>query len=78
MRVKFAQSTRKHRIAKGRAFYVIDNNEPVTRINTRGEVEYEWVGTDERGLELEVVGAQIDDDLILVFHVMPTNYRRNR
>ena len=77
MRLKFTQSTRKHRIGKGRALYVIDNVEPIERINASGETEFEWVGTDDRGLELEIVGVVVEGDMILIFHVMPTNYRRN-
>lgn len=36
-----------------------------------------WVGGDERGRELEIIAVPIDDDVVLVKHVMPTALRRN-
>lgn len=41
-----------------------------------GDVEPAWVGNDKRGRELEIVGIE-KADYILVVHVMPTRYRRN-
>lgn len=35
-----------------------------------------WVGADDRGAELEVVGEWVADDEIEIFHVMPTHYRK--
>ena len=34
-----------------------------------------WIGTDDRGLELEVI-AIVETDFLLVIHVMPHQYRR--
>ena len=34
-----------------------------------------WIGTDDRGVELEIV-AVVLPDLYLVIHVMPTELRR--
>jgi hypothetical protein len=36
-----------------------------------------WIGNDERGRELEVVAIE-RPDCILVIHVMPTIYRKER
>ena len=36
-----------------------------------------WIGEDERGRELEIV-ALGRPDCLLVIHVMPTHYRRNK
>ena len=72
---RFTQSARKHRIAKGRALFVLDNflPEEVPRL-IPGEKKLFWQGLDDRGLELEVVGIQIDT-IVLVIHVMPSKFR---
>jgi hypothetical protein len=36
---------------------------------------HSWIGTDDRGVELEVI-ALVQPDYLLVIHVMPTYYRR--
>jgi hypothetical protein len=36
-----------------------------------------WIGEDDRGVELEVV-AVVLPEYPLVFHVMPTEYRRKQ
>jgi hypothetical protein len=40
-----------------------------------GESRMLWVGPDDRGLELEVIAVVLDDDTLLVLHVMPTALR---
>jgi len=39
------------------------------------QVRLLWIGTDDRGPELEVV-AIVELDQLLVIHVMPTQFRR--
>ena len=34
-----------------------------------------WIGLDDRGLELEVIGLHLGD-VLLVIHVMPYRFRR--
>ncbi|WP_157553420.1 hypothetical protein [Jiangella gansuensis] len=34
-----------------------------------------WIGSDDRGVELEIVALDLPDEW-LVIHVMPTAYRR--
>ncbi len=34
-----------------------------------------WIGTDDRGIELEIVALDLDD-AVVVIHVMPTSLRR--
>ena len=34
-----------------------------------------WIGTDDRGIELEIVALDLAD-AIVVIHVMPTSLRR--
>jgi hypothetical protein len=36
-----------------------------------------WLGPDERGVELEVVAIRLPE-LLLVIHVMPTQYRERK
>lgn len=72
---RFTQSARKHRIAKGRALFVIDNYLPEEAPHfVPGEQKMFWRGLDDRGLELEIVGIQIDT-IVLVIHVMPSKFR---
>jgi hypothetical protein len=35
--------------------------EPVATENKRGELELSWVGSDDRGVELEIVAVMIRD-----------------
>lgn len=79
MRLKFTQSSRRHRIAKGRALYVIRNTKPVQTVEDDGTINLDWIGDDDRGLELHIVGiVKIDDrsttkeKIVLVKHVFPT------
>ena len=72
---RFIQSARKHRIAKGRALFVIDNYLPEEIPHfVPGELKMFWRGHDDRGLELEIVAIQIDT-IVLVIHVMPRKFR---
>jgi len=75
---RFTQSARKHRIAKGRALFVLDNFMPeeVPHFVT-GERKLFWIGLYDRGLELEIVGIEIDT-IVLVIHVMPSKFRGGR
>jgi hypothetical protein len=74
--IRFTRGSRKHRIGRGSARYVIDTfaattgTDPVT-----GDTTLSWVGDDERGRELEVVAID-KPDCCLVIHVMPTHLRR--
>ncbi|HEU5265948.1 MAG TPA: hypothetical protein VFU35_04580 [Jatrophihabitans sp.] len=42
-----------------------------------GDEAWLYVGTDERGVEVEVIAVGQPDQL-LVIHAMPTHHRRNR
>lgn len=47
-----------------------------TRVTTtRGEAALLFVGPDDHGVELEIL-VVIDDEDLIVIHVMPTQYRR--
>ena len=56
--------------------HVINSIDPLVTVNDRGEDEYAWVGDDDRGVGLEITGVVVEDDLLLVIHVMPTQFRR--
>lgn len=59
-------STRRH---------VMSTVEPTASATNAGSAALLWIGTDDRGVELEIVAAVLPD-LYLVIHVMPTALRR--
>jgi hypothetical protein len=71
VRVRFTRSARRHWIGKAHAMHVIDSVEPAVETNERGEAEYLWVGVDDRGVTLEIAAVEVEDDVLLVVHVMP-------
>lgn len=74
--LRFSQSARKHRIGKASARYVLAHSSAAeSRDPATGALARSWVGVDERGRELEIEAVE-KPDCWLVFHVMPTNYRR--
>lgn len=38
-------------------------------------IQYKWIGEDQRGRELEIL-ADLEENVLTVFHVMPTAFRR--
>ncbi len=74
--VRFSQSARKHRIGKAHVLHVLDSQDPITvqRIGLDSP-RMIWIGKDSRGLELEVVGLDLPEYLLII-HVMPTSFRR--
>lgn len=72
--VHFTRGSRKHRIGRAHARYVMANQDAVESIRQPGDVtQLDWVGTDERGRELHIVALDLDD-VVLVIHVMPTSF----
>lgn len=43
-----------------------------------GDEQWTWVGPDDRGLELEIVGVVPEPTTLLVIHVMPYAFRRKQ
>lgn len=79
VRIKFTQSARKHRIGRAHALHVVNNNEPVviTPAHAEAQERRTWIGADDRGVELEIIGVVLPEYLLII-HVMPTQYRRTR
>lgn len=81
MRARFTSSARRHRIGRTHALHVMNTATRTFRIGSDGETRTWWIGEDDRGLELEVMGFEgIDtktyDHILLIIHVMPTSLRR--
>jgi hypothetical protein len=72
---RFTRSSRRHRIGRTSVRHVIEHTDPNVATDKRtGATTYAWIGPDERGRELEVVGID-RPDCVLIVHVMPTHYR---
>ena len=76
--LRFTRASRKHRVGRASARHVIATvSAEVTQDEESRADLLTWVGQDERGRELEIVALD-RPDCILVIHVMPTHYRRNK
>lgn len=54
---------------------------PSVSASSKGEPRDDWIGSDDRGVELEITAVQAtdlrsDETILLVLHVMPTALRR--
>ena len=72
MDFQYTPSSREHRIGRASArSALIAAGLPV--LLASGKLR--WVGVDERGRELEIVGVPLpDEELVLIIHVMPTTF----
>jgi hypothetical protein len=70
-RFQWTQSARRHRIGKAHVQHVVATVEPAEGVRPTGEVELTWVGRDDRGVTLTVMGVVLEPDVVLIFHVMP-------
>ena len=80
-RIRFTRSARKHRIGVARVRAAMENaGEPeiVPAVSPETDDRLFWIGMDDRGVELEVVGLIRADGTLLIIHAMPTFYRRPR
>jgi len=80
--IRFTQSARRHRIGRSSARFVMANTSPAGVTTSKGTPAWRWVGDDERGRRLEVVAVEVERDrdpepVLLVIHVMPTQYRKD-
>jgi len=69
--LQWTQSTRRHRIGRAHARFVVEANEPTTATRPTGELEFTWTGADDRGVDLHIVGVLISESIILIIHVSP-------
>ena len=76
MKIEFTKSARKHKIGKQRVREVISTSTPTVFFED-GVSKLLWVGTDRRGLELEILALE-EGEVWLVIHVMPLNFRRRK
>nr|NLI50768.1 hypothetical protein [Propionibacterium sp.] len=77
--MKLTQAVRKHRLGAARIAHVISTCQPTVGVRLSGEPEYCWIGDDDRGLELEIIGVIVATDsepTMLIIHAMPTALRR--
>lgn len=76
--IRFTRGSRKHRIGRASARHVIETVTPsIETDDITNAVIIRWVGSDERGRELEIIAIE-RADCRLVIHVMPMHYRRNQ
>jgi hypothetical protein len=73
--LKFAQSSRKHKIGQERITYVINTYEGSYLPRRFFDQKILWVGLDFKGLELEVIAVELDDHYFVI-HAMPKIFRR--
>ena len=71
----FTQAARKHRIGRARVRFVMANTIPEPITTKRGTDAWLYIGSDDRGVEFEVIAVVITDGDLLVVHAMPTSYR---
>lgn len=77
MRFRFTRASRRHKIGRAHAKAAMRNAIWVeTREQSWGDMGI-FVGTDDRGVELEigVIGADETVDIWIVTHVMPRRFR---
>jgi len=60
--IKFTRGSRKHRIGRAHAKYVIETTEPATIPATdSADARVVWIGPDDRGVELEIVALALPE-----------------
>ena len=78
MQFRFARSARRHLIGRAHALATLASAAvPTVREGEHDgvtRVYFDWVGVDDRGVELEITGrlSREDPDLVIILHVMPT------
>lgn len=80
MEIRFAQAARRHRIGRASVRWVLAHTTPTGITANRGGMAWLWVGSDERGRQLEIIAVEVQGEqdrepVLLIIHVMPT-YRR--
>ena len=76
--VCFANSARRHRIGKAHVLAALENaGKPTVVVAPSKDLDDRlvFVGTDDRGVELEIIAVQLQS-FLYVIHVMSTEFRR--
>lgn len=56
--------------------HVINSTVPVrVPASADSDARLVWIGPDDRGIELEIVALDMEDEVVVI-HVMPTSLRR--
>lgn len=77
--IGYSQSSRRHRIGRGHVRHVIFHTDPeIAEATETSREEWLWIGTDSRGVVLEVVGVVHPPNTMIIIHVMPHSFRRSR
>lgn len=82
MKIVFTQAARRHRIGSASVRSVMATSQPSEVSADDGSQAWLWIGSDERGRELEVIALEARDrengeHILLIIHAMPTVYRRS-
>jgi hypothetical protein len=76
MRVRFARSARNHRVSRAAILHVIEHallriREPPFAGTKWPDDRLVYLGDDARGVALEIVAVELEEDELLVIHAMP-------
>lgn len=75
MRSRLTQAARKRRIGVAHVRHVIENCDAEPPRLNGGNIGLQWMGADERGDVLEIMGLELTDaqgeQFLLITHVMP-------
>jgi hypothetical protein len=79
--IRFTQAARRHRIGRAHALHVMSTYVPEAVVTTRGDAGSQWIGNDDRGIELHIIAVEQPDRksgeaILLVTHVMPTALKK--
>ena len=80
--MRMTQAARKRRIGSAHVRHVLESADAEKVTLSSGNQGLRWVGADDRGDVLEVLGLELTDEhnesYLLITHVMPYRYRRKR
>ncbi len=79
--LRFTQAARRHRVGRASVRWMLARTSPAATTTKDGSQAWLWVGPDERGRELEVIAVEVQgsqdlDPVLLVIHVMPTQFTK--
>lgn len=71
MAVRFAKAARDHHLGRAHVLYLMEHGEAEAVTTNRGEPAWQWIGPDDRGIELWVIAAKLEGGDLLVIHAQP-------